>query len=44
MLTQVYGNVKKENLLWMANEVMERFNNANFKTKSSNLLQKINRV
>lgn len=28
-----YGTVTKKDLLWKANMVMERFNNANFKTK-----------
>lgn len=39
-----YGTCTKKNLLWKANTVKERFNNANFKAKRSGWQQKINRV
>lgn len=35
MLSKVYGTVTKNNLMWIANMVKERFNNANFKAKRS---------
>lgn len=41
---RIYGTVTKKNLLWKANMVKERFNNANFKAKRSGWQQKINRV
>lgn len=44
MLSKVYGTVTKKNLLWMANNVKERFNNDNFKAKRSGGRQIINRV
>lgn len=44
MLSKVYGTVTKKNLMWIANMVKERFNNANFKAKRSGWQQKINRV
>lgn len=44
MLSKVYGKVTKKDLLWMANNVKERFNNANFKAKRSCGRQIINRV
>ena len=30
---RIYGTVTKKDLLWKANMVKERFNNANFKSK-----------
>ena len=39
-----YGTCTKKNLLWEANMVKERFNNANFKAKRSRRQQRINRV
>lgn len=44
MLTRTYGTITKEDLLWKANRVVERFNNANFKAKRSGCVQHINRV
>lgn len=44
MLYEVYGNITKKSLLDKANMVKERFNNANFKTKSTNSIQHINKV
>lgn len=44
MLYEVYGTITKKNLLDKANIVKERFNNANFKTKSTNSIQHINKV
>lgn len=44
MLHEVYGTITKKSLLDKANMVKERFNNANFKTKSTNLIQHINKV
>lgn len=44
MLTRTYGTITKEDLLWQANRVVERFNNANFKAKRSGCVQHINRV
>lgn len=44
MLQRTYGTITKQDLLWQANRVVERFNNANFKAKISGCVQKINRV
>ena len=44
MLHEVYGTITKKSLLDKANMVKERFNNANFKAKSTNSIQHINRV
>lgn len=44
MPSKVYGTVTKKNLMWIANMIKERFNNANFKAKRSGWQQKINRV
>lgn len=44
MLYEVYGTITKKSLLDKANMVKERFNNANFKTKSTNSIQHINKV
>lgn len=44
MLCKVYGTINKSSLKNMAINVMERFNNANFKAKRSGCVQKINRV
>lgn len=44
MSSKVYGTVTKKNLMWIANIVNERFNNANFKAKRSGWKLKINRV
>lgn len=44
MLSKVYGTVTKKNLMWIANMIKERFNNANFKAKRSGGVQHINRV
>lgn len=38
------GQLQKKDLLWKANMVKERFNNANFKSKRSGGKQIINRV
>ena len=43
-LQRFYGTCTKKNLLWKANMVKERFNNANFKAKRSGWKQKINRI
>ena len=44
MLQRTYGTITKQDLLWQANRVAERFNNANFKAKRSGCVQHINRV
>ena len=44
MLARTYGTITKQDLLWQANRVVERFNNANFKAKRSGWQQRINRV
>lgn len=44
MLARTYGTITKNDLLWQANRVDERFNNANFKAKRSGCVQHINRV
>lgn len=44
MLLETYRTITKEDLLYQANVVRERFNDANFKSKSSGRTQKINRV
>lgn len=44
MLYEVYGTITKKSLLDKANLVKERFNNANFKSKSTNSIQHINKV
>jgi hypothetical protein len=44
MLSKVYGTITKKSLLNKANLVKERFNKANFKAKSTNSIQHINRV
>lgn len=44
MLYEVYGTITKKSLLDKANMVKERFNNANFKTKSTNSIQHIKKV
>lgn len=44
MLHEVYGTITKKSLLDKANIVKERFNNANFKSKSTNSIQHINKV
>lgn len=44
MLTQIYGTITKKSLLYQANVVMEKFNDSNFKSKSSGRVQKINKV
>lgn len=41
---EVYGSITKKSLLDKANIVKERFNNANFKSKSTNLIQHINKI
>lgn len=41
---RIYGTVTKKDLLWEANMVKERFNNASFKSKGSGEKQIINRV
>lgn len=41
---EVYGSITKKSLLDKANLVKERFNNANFKSKSTNSIQHINKV
>lgn len=41
---EVYGNITKKSLLDKANLVKERFNNANFKSKSTDSIQRINKV
>ena len=44
MLYEVYGTITKKSLMDRANLVKERFNKANFKAKSTNSIQHINRV
>lgn len=44
MLARTYGTITKSDLLWQANRVVERFNNANFKSKISGGVQHINHV
>ena len=44
MLYEVYGTIYKKSLLDKANMVKERFNNAKFKSKSTNSIQHINKV
>lgn len=44
MLCKVYGNINKNSLLNMANNVKERFNNANFRSKTSGRIQQIKSV
>lgn len=44
MLSKVYGTITKKSLLDKANIVKERFNRANFRSKSTNSIQHINRV
>lgn len=44
MLCKVYGTINKNSLMNSAVNVMERFNNANFKAKRSGAIQKINKV
>lgn len=39
MLYEVYGIITKKSLLDKVNMVKERFNNANFKTKSTNSIR-----
>ena len=41
---EVYGTITKKSLLDKANLVKERFNSANFKSKSTNSIQRINKV
>ena len=41
---EVYGTITKKSLLDKANMVKERFNNANFKSKSTHSIQRINKV
>lgn len=41
---EVYGSITKKSLLDKANIIKERFNNANFKSKSTNSIQRINKV
>lgn len=41
---EVYGSINKKSLLDKANIVKDRFNNANFKSKSTNSIQHINKV
>ena len=41
---EVYGSITKKSLLDKANLIKERFNNANFKTKSTGSIQRINKV
>lgn len=44
MLLGINRTITKEDLLYEANIVKERFNSANFKSKSSGRVQKINKV
>ena len=44
MSYEVYGTITKKSLLDKANMVKERFNNANFISKSTNSIQHINKV
>lgn len=39
-----YGTITKKSLLDKANIIKDRFNNANFKSKSTNSIQRINKV
>lgn len=41
---EVYGSITKKSLLDKANMVKERFNNSNFKSKSTDSIQRINKV
>lgn len=41
---EVYGSITKKSLLDKANLIKERFNNANFKSKSTDSIQRINKV
>ena len=41
---EVYESITKKSLLDKANIIKERFNNANFKSKSTNSIQRINKV
>lgn len=41
---EVYGYITKKSLLDKANLIKERFNNANFKSKSTDSIQRINKV
>lgn len=41
---EIYGSITKKSLLDKANLVKERFNSANFKSKSTNSIQHINKV
>lgn len=41
---EVYGSITKKSLLDKANIIKYRFNNANFKSKSTNSIQRINNV
>lgn len=41
---EVYGTITKKSLLDKANIIKERFNNANFKSKSTDSIQRINKV
>lgn len=44
MKTQIYGTITKKDLEYQANVFMEKFNNANFKSKTSGRVQKINEI
>ena len=41
---EVYESITKKSLLDKANVIKERFNNANFKSKSTHSIQRINKV
>lgn len=41
---EVYGSITKKSLLDKANIIKDRFNNANFKSKSTDSIQSINKV
>lgn len=41
---EVYGSITKKSLLDKANLIKERFNNANFKSKLTDSIQRINKV
>lgn len=41
---EVYGSITKKSLLDKANIIKDRFNNANFKSKSTDSIQRINKV
>lgn len=43
-MNEVYGSITKKSLLDKANLVKERFKNANFKSKSTHSIQRINKV